>query len=118
MDVCPPYDSSRPHPLYIPEILSHIFSFLETPLNTGTDPTQPLDFVKVDSIKYTITKPKLHSCVLVSKLWNACATKYLWKNIKVGTDQGCRRLARTLYSDQGQMRRQQMLGFMVRAVDR
>jgi hypothetical protein len=83
-------------PLHIPEILEIIFGFLETPLNTGSDPMEPLDFVKVDSIKYTITRPKLHSCILVNKLWNSCATKILWRHIKVGSDIGCRRLARTL----------------------
>lgn len=84
------------HPLWLPEILLHIFSFLETPLNTGTDPTKPLDFVKIDSIKYTISKPKLHSCVRVSKLWNACATKLLWRNVKIGSKLGCQRICVTL----------------------
>lgn len=86
----------KPHPLALPEILSHIFSFLQSPLNTGTDPTKPLDFVKVDSIKYTIMKPRLHSCVLVNKVWNACATKLLWRNVKIGSEVGCQRLVNTL----------------------
>jgi hypothetical protein len=93
------FSQGRLHPLQIPEILLHIFSFLESPLNTGTDPTQPLDFVKVDSIKYSVAKPKLHSCVLVCKLWNACATPLLWRNIKIGSDSGCQHLARTLSSE-------------------
>ena len=73
-----------------------MFSFLESPLNTGTDPTKPLDFVKVDSIKYTISRPKLHSVVLVNKLWNSIATKILWKNIKIGSEKGLKKFARTL----------------------
>jgi hypothetical protein len=95
----------RPHPLYIPEIISHIFSFLDTQLITSADSNKPIDFVKVDSIKYTIAKPKLHSCVLVSKLWNACATKFLWKNVRIGSTLGCSRLSQTLGPGSGQMRR-------------
>jgi hypothetical protein len=79
----------------MPEILAHVFSYLDTPLNTGTDPTQPLDFVKVDSIKFSIAKPKLHSCALVNKLWNACVTKTLWKNIKIGSERACERFSIT-----------------------
>jgi hypothetical protein len=86
----------KQNPLEIPEILQHILSFLETNLYIGTDPEQPLDFVKVDSIKYTITKPRLHSASLVNKLWNACATKALWQNIKIGHDINNKRLANTL----------------------
>lgn len=86
------------NPLYIPEILTHILSFLESPITTSTDPTQPLDFVKVDSIKYSVSKPKLHSCALVNKMWNKCATNLLWKSIKIGHRNGVDRLARTLGS--------------------
>lgn len=102
-----PVITPRPlkNPLEIPEILLHIFSFLDTPLITSADPTSPIDFVKVDSIKYTITKPKLHSCVLVNKLWNACATKILWKHVRLGGTVGCKRLLSCLGTETGQMRR-------------
>ncbi|KAI3655112.1 hypothetical protein MP228_000492 [Amoeboaphelidium protococcarum] len=103
---------TRPHPLYIPEILLHILSFLESPMTLCSDPNQPLDFVKVDSVKYTISKPKLHSCALVSKLWNQCAVKMLYKNVKVGNDVSVERLARTLGSSKkgGQIGRSVMAG--------
>lgn len=88
----------KANPLEIPEILTHILSYLESPLTTSTDPTKPLDFVKIDSIKYTVNKPKLHACALVSKFWNACATKFLWKNLRIGRQHSVERLARTLGS--------------------
>lgn len=90
--------SGNPHPLLIPEILQIVFGFLVSPLNTGSDPSKPLDFVKVDSLKYALSKPKLHSCVLVNKMWNACAMKLLWKHVKVGSEAGCKKIKSTLTS--------------------
>jgi hypothetical protein len=99
-------NSSQPHPLHLPEILLHIFSFLQTPIKTGTDPTQPVDFVKVDSIKYSISKPRLYNCSLVNKLWNECANVYLWRTVQISSEKGYKRLLRTLgpSSVEGQLR--------------
>lgn len=85
-----------PNPLMVPEILSLVFSFLSTTINTGTNPTQPLDFIKVDSVKYSLTRPKLAACTAVCKLWYQCASPLLWKSIKVGSLISCLRLESVL----------------------
>ena len=86
------------HPLMMPEILDIIFSYLEAQNIMGMDPNAPIDFVKADSIKYTITRPRLHPPSLVCKLWNVCAAKYLWKNVKIGKYENVERLAYSLSS--------------------
>eukprot|EP00158_Paraphelidium_tribonemae_P005335 Partr_v1_DN27286_c0_g1_i2_m38760 putative F-box and leucine-rich repeat protein 7 len=88
--------TSTIHPLYVPEILEHIFSFLEGQIITGFNPDLPLDFVKSDSIKYTISRPKLHGAAMVNRLWNQCARKHLWKNVKIGNIDNCSQLGYVL----------------------
>lgn len=100
LQVMPRKQLAKPklNPLEVPELLMHIFSFLESPVTTVSDPELPLDFVKVDSIKYTITRPKLHACITVSRLWNQCAMKLLWRTLKIGTQSGIELMGRTLGS--------------------